>query len=124
MKNNDYKAILRQLMVHAIDAQQVLNDIASNPAFEPQDRARVDDISRALSESLLDASNWLKRADKPPMVDLATLSPGDRVMVDFNGDFVPCILERVTDDGMAVVRDEYNGDPYTVEISQIHPSAG
>jgi len=115
------KTVLRQLMAHAIDAQEILNDIASNPTFEPEDRAQIDAIARGLAESLLDASNWLKRADKPTMVDLATLSPGDHVLVDFNGDLVPCVLERVTEGGMAVVRDELNGDAYTVEISQIRP---
>lgn len=119
--NHDCKQILRQLMADAVDAQEILNDIASNPAFEPEDRAHVDDILRALADSLLAASAWLKQADAPATVDAASLNPGARVLVDFNGDLIPCILERVADDGMAVVRDELNGDPYVVDTSQIRP---
>ena len=119
--NHDCRQVLRQLMADAVDAQEILNDIASNPTFEPEDQTRVDDILRALADSLLAASNWLNRADAPAAVDAASLNPGARVLVDFNGDLIPCILERVTEDGMAVVRDELNGDPYVVDTSQIRP---
>ena len=117
----DCKQILRQLMADAIDAQEILNDIASNPAFEPEDRAQVEDILRALADSLLAASNWLKRADAPEAVDVASLNPGARVLVDFNGDLIPCVVEKVTDDNMAVVRDELNGNSYIVDAAQIRP---
>ena len=119
MKISDCKQILHQLMAAAIDAQQVLNDIANNPAFEPEDRAHVEDILRALANSLLDASNCLKQANAPETVDVTSLNPGHRVLVDFNGDLIPCIMEYVTDDGMVEVRDELNGDTYTVDASQI-----
>ncbi len=121
--SSDCKQVLRQLMADAIDAQEILNDIASNPTFEPEDQTRVDDILRALADSLLAASNWLNRADAPAPVDAASLNLGDRVLVDFNGDLIPCILERVTEDSMAVVRDELNGDSYLVDAAQIQSRA-
>ena len=59
----DFKTFLRQLMAQAFDARDAA--AADNPAFEPEDRTKMDASARGLAESLLDASNRLKQTDVP-----------------------------------------------------------
>ena len=105
-------------MAYAIDAYELLSQAADNPAFEPEDRKTLDATARALSESVLNASAWLKaQAPDEPEMDIGT-----RVLVKFNSDLTPCLLRYYLDDGRrAVVQDAYHGERYTVDVEQISP---
>jgi hypothetical protein len=115
MTNSDCKTVLRQLTAHAIDARDILSAAADNPVFEPEDRDILDAIIHGLDKSLKAGGTWLKQANAP------TIEVGGLVLVSFNSDLIPCVLERFIDNGRVAVRDEYHGDLYTVDVDQIKP---